>query len=208
MNNPKNSKESPKKLTFKQQMMLAREQAVIDVTNKLLASKGFDAMTVDEVADEVGIAKASLYRHFPSKEALGVAAMVNLMDKAVAFVDDVEPSLSAIEKLKAATRWTMTLKIQGDMPNLPSENSTLRTQLITSEDYMNGLMHISDVMGQWIEDAQKDKLINPKLPSHVVLFTLYARACDPVLGFLQQTKLYDDDQILDFVMVTCFEGLC
>lgn len=208
MSTQEKSKQNEKKLTFKQQMMAAREQAVIDVTNKFLASKGYDAMTVDEVADEVGIAKASLYRHFPSKEALGVAAMVNLMDKAVQFIDEIDNSITPLEKLKLATRWTMELKIQGDMPNLPSENSVLRTQLINSKAYMDDLMHISDVMGEWIEQAQKDQLINPSLPPHVVLYTLYARSCDPVLGFLQQTKLYTDEQIIDFVTVTCFEGLC
>ena len=46
---------------------------------RLLSEKGFDAMTVDEVAAEVGIAKASLYKHFSSKEQLACAAMVQAM---------------------------------------------------------------------------------------------------------------------------------
>jgi TetR/AcrR family transcriptional regulator of autoinduction and epiphytic fitness len=74
------------KVSFKAQMLLAREQALIDVVNRLLAEKGFEAMTVDEVAAEVGIAKASLYKHFPSKEDLAAAAMAHLMSKALAFV--------------------------------------------------------------------------------------------------------------------------
>jgi len=48
-------------------MLKVREDAIIQVVNRLLAEKGFDAMTVDEVAAGVGIAKASLYKHFPSK---------------------------------------------------------------------------------------------------------------------------------------------
>ena len=48
------------KISFKAQMLLAREQALIDVVNRLLAEKGFEAMTVDEVAAEVGIAYATL----------------------------------------------------------------------------------------------------------------------------------------------------
>ena len=56
------------KLSFREQMHLAREDAIISAVNRFLAEKGFDAMTVDEVAADVGIAKASLYKHFPSKE--------------------------------------------------------------------------------------------------------------------------------------------
>ena len=64
------TKNPPVKVSFKAQMLLAREDAIIRSVNLMLAQKGFDAMTVDEVAADVGIAKASLYKHFPSKEAL------------------------------------------------------------------------------------------------------------------------------------------
>jgi len=62
------------RLSFKEQMLAAREEAIIQSVNRLLAEKGFEAMTVDEVASAVGIAKASLYKHFPSKEDLAAAA--------------------------------------------------------------------------------------------------------------------------------------
>jgi AcrR family transcriptional regulator len=61
------------KPSFKEQMLAAREEAIIHTVNRLLAEKGFDAMTVDEVAADVGIAKASLYKHFSSKEGRGAA---------------------------------------------------------------------------------------------------------------------------------------
>ncbi len=67
------------KLSFKQQQLIVRENAIVDATNTLLAKKGYDLMTMDEVAAEVGIAKASLYKHFPSKEALAGAAMIRLL---------------------------------------------------------------------------------------------------------------------------------
>ena len=71
------TKNPPVKVSFKAQMLLAREDAIIRSVNLMLAQKGFDAMTVDEVAADVGIAKASLYKHFPSKEDLAAAAMVS-----------------------------------------------------------------------------------------------------------------------------------
>jgi AcrR family transcriptional regulator len=113
------------KPSFKQQMLLAREEAIVDVVNRMLADKGFDAMTVDEVAAEVGVAKASLYKHFPSKEDLAAAAMVRMMQRAHDFLGTISSRLSAIDKLKAAARWMMALKLAGEMPNLPSQNSSL-----------------------------------------------------------------------------------
>ena len=196
----------PKK-SFKIQMLAARETAIIQSVNRLLSEKGFDAMTVDEVAAEVGIAKASLYKHFTSKEELACAAMVIAIRKALEFIQSLPVEQAAIDKLKAVTRWTMSLKLQGLMPSLPSQNSSLRATLMGSKDYMDGLMAVSDELGGWIEQAQAQGHLNKILPAVAVLYTLFARACDPVLEFLKMGDQHTEAQILDLVMSTCFDGL-
>ena len=197
-----------KKLTFKQRMMLERESLIIETVNHLLATKGYDAMTVDEIADTVGIAKASLYRHFPSKEALGMAALVDIMNKALEIINQLNATdQNAIDKLKALTQWAMRLKLAQKMPNLPSENSQLRELLIANDDYTNNLVMLSDSIGEWIEQAQAEGKLQSNIPGLAILYTLYARACDPVLGFLRSSQLYDDDEIITIVTRTCFEGL-
>ena len=198
---------STPKVSFKAQMLAAREQAIIEAVNRLLAEKGFEAMTVDEVAAAVGIAKASLYKHFPSKEDLAAAAMAYLMAQAQAFLATLPAAQPALDKLRAVVEWTMRLKLGGNMPNLPSQNSTLRTALIAHKAYMNGLIEVSDTLGEWIEEAQAQGQLNPGLPAIAVLYTLYARACDPVLEFLKMSELHTDDEIIAIVLSTCFEGL-
>jgi AcrR family transcriptional regulator len=195
------------KISFKAQMLQAREDAIIGVVNRLLAEKGFDAMTVDEVAAQVGIAKASLYKHFPSKEDLAAAAMVRVMRRAQSYLTELPESMAPLDKLRAVVRWTMELKLAGEMPSLPSQNSSLRATLIGNADYMNGLIEVSDHLGAWIEAAQAQGLVNPQLPAIAVLYTLYARACDPVLEFLQMGGQHTDAQIVDLVLSTCFDGL-
>lgn len=198
---------APAKISFKQQMLQAREDAIIRAVNLLLAEKGFEAMTVDEVAANVGIAKASLYKHFPSKEDLGAAAMAHLMTQAQAFLDTLPEDQAPLDKLRAVVRWTMGLKLGGEMPYLPSQNSTLRATLMGHKGYMDGLMDVSDRLGAWIVAAQAQGLINPKLPAIAVLYTLYARACDPVLEFLKMGELHTDEEIIELVLSTCFDGL-
>ena len=206
----------PLKKSFKAQMLEAREHAITASVNRLLAEKGFDAMTVDEVAAEVGIAKASLYKHFNSKEELACAAMVQAMEKAQAFLEELQAQSNlsegqsagkALNKLKATTRWTLELKLAGQMPTLPSHNSSLRATLMASRPYMDGLMNVSDLLGAWIVQAQKEGDIQTALPPISVLYTLYARACDPVVEFLKMSELHSNEEIIDMVMSTCFEGL-
>jgi TetR/AcrR family transcriptional regulator, regulator of autoinduction and epiphytic fitness len=195
------------KVSFKQQMLQAREDAIIRAVNLLLAEKGFDAMTVDEVAAAVGIAKASLYKHFPSKEDLACAAMVRVMQRAQTYIATLPADAKPLDNLRAVVRWTMELKLAGEMPSLPSQNSSLRATLIASKDYMDGLMEVSDELGAWIEAAQAQGAINAAIPAIAVLYTLYARACDPVLEFLKMGGQYDDARIVELVLSTCFDGL-
>ena len=197
----------PAKLSFKAQMLQAREDAIVQAVIRLLGEKGFDAMTVDEVAAAVGIAKASLYKHFPGKEDLAAAAMVYVIRRAQAFLQQLPPGAPPLDQLRAVVRWMMELQLANEMPSLPSRNSTLRATLIGNKDYVDGLMEISDQLGAWIEAAQADGTLDNTLPPLVVLYTLYARACDPVPEFLQASGLYTDAQILELMLRTCFNGM-
>lgn len=195
------------RLTFKQRMRVAREEAIVHTVNRLLAEKGFEAMTVDEVALSVGIAKASLYKHFPSKEHLAAAAMVRVMRRAQDFISALPPDATPLDNLQSVVRWVLQVKLAGDMPTLPSQNSSLRATMIANRDYMDGLMDISNTLGAWIEAAQKKGQLNTELPAIAILYTFFARACDPVVEFLKMGELFTDAQIVEMVLRTCFEGL-
>ena len=199
------------KLSFRQKVHLAREDAIVGTVMRLLAEKGYEQMTVDEVATDVGIAKASLYKHFASKEALAAAAMAQALDLALQQVQEIEQDAAhggqAIQRLQALTRWTLQTQLAGKMPTLPAENSALRNALINHRGYMDRLMALSELLGAWIVQAQADGAINRQLPPEAVLYTVYARACDPVLGFLKAGGSYTDEQIVGIVMLTCFDGL-
>ena len=196
-------------LSFRAKTRIAREAAIIASVKRLLSDKGFDLMTVDEVAADVGIAKASLYKHFASKDLLATAAMVQTLHLALEQTEALQAQVgtTAVERLRAITRWTLRTQLAGQMPTLPTQNSSLRATLLADRAYTDGLMSLSDTLGGWIVQAQADAAINPKLPPELVLFTLYSRGCDPVLGFLKAGGTHSDAQIVDWVMATCFEGL-
>jgi len=190
-------------------MLRVREDAIVTAVNRLLAEKGYDLMTVDEVAAEVGIAKASLYKHFASKETLAGAAMVRVLDRALAQAETLaaDAALAPIDRLRAMTRWTMGVQLAGEMPTLPAQNSALRNALMANRAYLDRLFALSDRLGAWIEAAQADGGLDWALPTEVVLYTLFARACDPVLGLLKAGGQHSDAQIVDWVLRSCFDGL-
>jgi len=51
---------------------------IIEAAAELMRTRGFEKMTVDDVAAAAGVGKATVYRRWPSKEDLAVAAMERL----------------------------------------------------------------------------------------------------------------------------------
>lgn len=200
--------------SIRQQLQRVREEAIVSAVNRLLATKGYDAMTVDEVAAEAGMAKASLYKLFTSKEELAGAAMVAALDRALAFVDGLreqaaraEGAIDSVAQLRAVARWAMQSQLEDEMPSLPAQNSGLSASLQANDDYMDRLLALSNKLSTWIADAQARGKLNPALPAELLLYTLFARACDPVVGMLKSSGQYTNEQILDWVGCATFDGL-
>lgn len=203
--------------SIKEQIQRVREQAIVAAVNRLLATKGYDAMTVDEVAAEAGMAKASLYKLFTSKEELAGAAMVGVLDRALAFVDGLRDTAAQaaeagtpvrpLDQLKAVTCWAMQTQLEGEMPSLPAQNSNLSASLQSNDAYMDRLIALSNRLSIWITEAQTSGQLQPTLPAELVLYTLFARACDPVVALLKESGQYTHAQIIDWVTSTTFDGL-
>ena len=198
------------RVSLKEQMQRVREDAIVDAVNQLLATKGYELMTVDEVAAEAGLAKASLYKLFTSKEELAAAAMVRVLERALAqaaALDEQQPPAGPRERLEAMVRWTLEVQLAGQMPTLPAQNSRLVAALKSHRAYMDRLFELSDRLGGWIVEAQSAGTLNPKLPPELVLLTMFARACGPVLGLLLASGEYGDEQLVELLLTTTFRGL-
>jgi AcrR family transcriptional regulator len=57
----------------------ASRAAILDATTELLCEKGLSAVTIDDVVDRSGVARATLYRHWPSRRALLLDGLAALM---------------------------------------------------------------------------------------------------------------------------------
>lgn len=198
---------STKKPSFKAQQHKFREDAILDAVNRLLAQKGYDLMTMDEVAAEVGIAKASLYKHFDSKDSLAAACMTRFIQDALDMAHALPAHLSALNKLKEVVRWAVRIHLSGTMPSLPSTRSSIQHTLLNHPPYVETLSHLTELLGEWIHQAQAGGDLSPSMPGEVILYTIYARSCDPVADFLKDGGAFSDDDIVELLVHTCFEGL-
>lgn len=203
-----NSVQTPK-ANVKAKLVQVKIDAVMAATNFLLATRGYEAMTMDEVALQAGLSKASLYNLFMSKELLAGAAMIEVLNLGLEEVNGLRElgDLPAVEKLRCITAWAMRTKIEGKMPSLPAQNSVLSEALRANECYMSLLFDLSMKLGVWVGEAQENGDIAVMYPTEFVLYNLYARACDPVLEAMKSEAKYSHEQIVTWILELHFAGM-
>jgi TetR/AcrR family transcriptional regulator of autoinduction and epiphytic fitness len=197
------------KTKVKAKLAQVKIDAVMAAVSFLLASKGYEAMTMDEVALQAGLSKASLYNLFTSKESLAGEAMIQVVNLGLKEVNDLreQNNLPAIEKLRRITAWAMSSKMEGQMPSLPAQNSALSEALRANEGYMSLLFELSMKLGVWVSEAQDVGDIAALYPTEFVLYNLYARACDPVLEAMKSEGRYSNEQIVVWLLDLHFTGM-
>ena len=91
-----------------------RRNEILDAAERLFCTKGFDNTSTNDILNEVGIARGTLYYHFKSKEDI-LDAMIErltgqIMRKAAVIAED--KSLSVLDRL---VRSIMALHVDNDL---------------------------------------------------------------------------------------------
>ncbi len=79
-----------------------RRDAFIDVAQRLIQTKAYEQMSIQDILDGVGSSRGAFYHYFESKQQLLEAVVTRIGDAAIASLDSTvnDPSLSALVKLQ------------------------------------------------------------------------------------------------------------
>ena len=76
---------------------------IAEVASRLFLERGFDAVTVAEVAREAGVSSVTVFNHFPRKEDLYLDRTVDAVELLRAAVRDRPPGVDVVAALRDAT---------------------------------------------------------------------------------------------------------
>ncbi|MEI6045227.1 MAG: TetR/AcrR family transcriptional regulator [Chloroflexota bacterium] len=168
--------------SLKERQRQERVELILEAAEKTLLEKGYHEMAMEEIASEVGIAKATIYLHFPSKEELFIAllkrSLASSMEELVKIVDQ---PLSVRVRLELILREAYCSKNK--------KRSQLFLASFTSTNYhkevvekhlklQDSMRQTSDYLAALLEEGQKNGEIDATIPSNLLLTTF--------LNFLSQ----------------------
>lgn len=86
-------------------LFASRREEILDTAAKLFAQHGYTDTDTQLLADELGVGKGTLYRYFPSKEELFLAAVDRVMRELCQQVEvSVAAETDALDQIAAAVR--------------------------------------------------------------------------------------------------------
>lgn len=95
----------------------------------LFVARGYDAVTVDDIAAAAGIGRRTFFRYFPSKNDVAWGDFEQLLDDFAERLDTTEPDVPVIEALRTAVR--AFNEVPAD--ELPRHRHRMRILLTTPE---------------------------------------------------------------------------
>ena len=144
--------------------MTARESELLAVTLQLLQRNGFEGLTVDDVAATAHASKATVYRRWPTKAELVLAAVMHGVSQAAVAPDtgnlrgdliEVGEKLAKQARDHAATMRAVLMEASRN----PALNDVMQNQIFTQRKKL-----INHVLGQAVERGEiKAEAVNDDL---------------------------------------------
>ncbi len=158
---------------YQQKQWDARHAAILEALDQLSGERGFANVTMDDLADRVGISKATLYQHFESKDAMLAELMLGHEDAFLASLDAIAEQ-PPVEQLKHIMRTIYHGHITplrglvslGEGEALPVFRSS--PQLMARHD------QIIARLARIIREGQADSSIAPDLDVHTIVLAMLA----------------------------------
>jgi AcrR family transcriptional regulator len=131
-------------------------EAILDATDRLLSSVGYQKMTIDDLAREVGIGKGSIYLHFKSKEEIALSHVDRIVERLCVRLKAIaQEEISHEEKLRQMLLKRVTFRFDSVQHYTQSINellSSLRSKLLARrKEYHTGE---AEIFAEIINDGQ------------------------------------------------------
>lgn len=132
-------------------------EAILDATDQFLARFGYKKMTIDDLAQEVGIGKGSIYLHFKSKEEIALShidrIIERLMEKLNAIAESDEKPEESLRQMLAVRVLFRFDSVQHYTQSLNDLLAALRPKLLARrEEYFR---RESEIFASVIEKGQE-----------------------------------------------------
>ena len=149
-----------------------RRNEIVDVAEKLFKSKGYAHTTIEDIIQEIGIAKGTFYYHFASKADVMNAVVMRIVDRMVADAMRIvkDDQLTAPEKLSYIIMGEISQTSDND--DMIEELHQVDNAQFHQKSLVESITHLTPVFAQVIEQGIEEGYFYTSYPKETVEFLL------------------------------------
>jgi AcrR family transcriptional regulator len=152
----------------REKQLQKRKQETIETALRLLTERGYANLNMDELAEEVGISKPTLYQYFNSKDELLAQAFVYMMEKTEAQILE-NSELSPMELLEKFLRSTFESAVNERHIMTQIDFEVMRTIIHRYPYVKEHFAQVRQKLAVVVERGQAQGEIDPTIPGWVML---------------------------------------
>jgi TetR/AcrR family transcriptional regulator, transcriptional repressor for nem operon len=155
-------------------------EQILDIAQRLIQTRGYSAFSYQDISDVLGIRKASIHYHFPSKTDLGVAVIQRYGDRFAKALDEIaaDPAASSLTMLdyyispyfqNASTddRVCLCGALAGEMMALPEEMRVAVDHIFVSHQ-----LWLADILKRGVDRGEFRLTTSPDKASRLIFGAL------------------------------------
>ncbi len=171
-----------------------RRESILTAARRLFAEKGYHGVSIDEIAREVAVSPAILYRHFKSKKELYDAVLQSMSAQRESYVQTVINSGTSFEDVLTGMTQVYIKSIQANPDLLRIElQSLLDRNPATSDFFYNRWKSFAD----YIEFSLNERLPYDTPNREVTILTASLMFQGMLREALVQKNLQPEDRLED-----------
>ena len=151
----------------------AARQAIAATARRLFAERGFDAVTVAEVAAAADVSEKTVFNYFPTKEDLAFAGREEGIAQFVTAIAERPPGSSVLDVFRAMTHTVLDVFVAGGDEDLLAVAKIIRDSRVLQErltvGWESGAAAITAVVAE-TSGAEDDDLV-PAIVARTLWFT-------------------------------------
>lgn len=200
-------------LSLKERQRKEREGLILTTAEEVFLEKGFHDTSMDEIAARVGIAKGTVYLHFPGKEELVIAILERDMQS---FLQEIDAIINSDEY--ATPRAKLEVVLHYMHTGLFKKHAQLLLTMYSGVDLKRKIMEQGCAMHElWngvvtritalLEQGKTANELDSSIPTQVMLLTIFGIFSPRSYQNLLLDDSMSSDEVAKHLVRVCFDGI-
>lgn len=155
-----------------------RKSEILDTAEMLFCTKGYSKTTINDILNEVGIAKGTFYYYFKSKEEVMDAIITRIIDNDINIAKKIalNPEIPVLEKFFQILM-SQRPKVGDNKEKVIQQFHLPNNAEMHQKTIVKTILNFTPILAEVVEEGVREGIFNTKYPKETIEFLIASSEC-------------------------------